>query len=279
MPANHKDFFTYLRLRMTRHGYFLYPPADQYVGGCFENYGEYSPVEVAFLQRLCGPEDIVIDAGANFGSLTLPLAQSAGKVYAFEPQFIVRKILEANIRLNDISNVEVYGYALGSSPGTVNIPVLNLNSPGNFGRFGVENWGSGRETIVVPLDDVTDQKISLIKLDVEGMELEALKGGSRMISEHQPLLFVENDRPEHSAELIEHIRSLDYHLRWFISPLYTHNNFYENTSNIFTNHVSFNMFCYPAARSADFDSLGLPEVSPTDSVVSAPLSWVVAEVS
>jgi dTDP-4-amino-4,6-dideoxygalactose transaminase len=90
-----------------------------------------------------------------------------------------------------------------------------------------------------------------MKIDVEGMELEVLKGADATIRQHMPVVFVENDRKEKSADLIQHIHKLGYQLYWFTPPLYNPDNFYHNEENIYGNTITRNMLCLPPGY--DFD--------------------------
>ena len=83
-------------------------------------------------------------------------------------------------------------------------------------------------------------------MDIEGMELNALKGGKNLIKRTQPFLYLENDRgKENSKNLIEYLWSLDYKLYWHVTRMFQENNFFKNKKNIFDNQSSFNMLGIP----------------------------------
>ena len=86
-------------------------------------------------------------------------------------------------------------------------------------------------------------RLKLLKIDVEGMEISVIKGASELIKKFRPMIYVENDRQEHSKELIELLWSLDYKMYWHLPKLYNENNFFNDKENIFGNIVSVNMFC------------------------------------
>ena len=79
----------FYRLVRGRHGLFLANPKDVYIGRAVIEYGEFSELEVQVLLQLVPTGGVVIEAGANMGALTVPLAKKVGRsglVYAFEPQ-------------------------------------------------------------------------------------------------------------------------------------------------------------------------------------------------
>ena len=100
---------------------------------------------------------------------------------------------------------------------------------------------------VVPLDDLISDlpKVDLLKLDVEGMEGEVLKGASKTIHRNRPWMYLENDRMEKSQALIEQIMALDYKLWWHVPPMFNPNNYFGVKENEYGNIASFNMLCLP----------------------------------
>ncbi|MEM7399847.1 MAG: FkbM family methyltransferase, partial [Pseudomonadota bacterium] len=83
-----------------RHGRFRYLRHDIYIGASMHTYGEYSEIEVQALLHLIEPGETVVEAGANIGSHTVPLARKIGprgRVIAFEPQSLPFQILTDNL--------------------------------------------------------------------------------------------------------------------------------------------------------------------------------------
>lgn len=160
---------------------------------------------------------VVVDVGANFGCWTLALAGLATEVVAFEPQHPVRTLLNRSLGENKLRNVEVMRAALGSTPGNTYVAHLNLDTPSNFGglSMGKPLIDQPNATMVkIPLmrlDDVVQGKVSFIKIDVEGMEMDVLGGAAGTILESRPLLFVESDHPDtNKGELVKLIEGMGY---------------------------------------------------------------------
>ena len=98
-------------LRETRYGRMLYHERDTYIGQSFARYGVYGEIELQLLRALVKPGDVVVEAGANIGADTVPLARRIGErgaIFAFEPQRLVYQMLCANVALNGLSNVIAY---------------------------------------------------------------------------------------------------------------------------------------------------------------------------
>jgi len=130
------------------------------------------------------PGSVAVDGGAHIGYLTLELARAVGErghVWAFEPDPGVASALAANIARNDLaSRVSVLPKALGSSRTTA---VLHLSGGGETNSLVGPATSRGSVPVeVVALDDeLPDIRPDLVKLDVEGWEVEALGGMRRTL--------------------------------------------------------------------------------------------------
>lgn len=230
-----------------RDGYFIVNRNDYYVGKALEIYGEFSAIEAKFLKDLLTPGDLIVEVGSNIGGHTIGLARHVGirgKVFAFEPQRSCYALLQAQIALNGINNVFSFNEGVGSKAGKLWLPPLDYCKQGNFGGVSlIDEPITGYEAVTISrLDDkFLETKISLLKVDVEGMEREVLEGAEQMLSHIKPLLYVENDRVEKSAALIDFILSRNYRLFWHIPPLFNPSNFFNVSHNIYGNVASFNM--------------------------------------
>ncbi|MBI4798270.1 MAG: FkbM family methyltransferase [Desulfarculus sp.] len=226
----------------------LYNIHDLYIGRSLDKYGEFSQGEIDLFQQLVKPGQIVVEVGANIGAHTVWLAQAAGPtgaVLAFEPQRIVYQTLCANLALNSITNVLCFNAAAGKAPGHIVVPPLDYSQANNFGGLGLGSFQSGETMPVMTVDNLGLPKCHFLKIDVEGMEQEVLQGAARSIAALSPVLYVENDRPEKSNDLIRFIDSLGYSMYWHMPPLYNPQNFAGDPENVFGEIVSKNMLCLP----------------------------------
>jgi FkbM family methyltransferase len=248
-PTPHTPLPGFNQLQTCRHGTFLYNRNDLYIGRSLELYGEWSEGEVALFQPLIRPGDVVVEVGANIGTHTVFFAKAVGdkgSVLAIEPQRIVFQTLCANLALNSLTNVHTYAIALGEAPGFAHIPALDYHQLNNYGGVSLSQNTAGEqaagETIqIATLDSFALPHCRLLKIDVEGMELDVLKGATAMIQRCQPILYIENDRQDKADALIQHLVTLGYDLYWHCPPIFNPNNFYKNQSNVFGNTISLNM--------------------------------------
>ncbi len=233
-----------VRLKKCRYGPTLYPVKDRYIGQSLDTYGEFSQGEMELLGQVIQPGQVVLDVGANIGTHTVFLAQTvgpAGLVYAFEPQRVLFQILCGNVALNSLTNVHARQAAVGRQSGTVPVPTRDYTTVGNFGGVSLEGCKQGEDVPLLCVDELDLHACHLIKIDVEGMESEVLAGAEQTIRRFRPLVYVENDRADKSASLIEQLFALEYRLYWHLPPLFNANNFFGEAKNLFPRIVSANM--------------------------------------
>ncbi len=219
---------------------------DQYIGQSLIHYGEFSREEAETLRGLVRPGAWVIEVGANIGALTLPLLEAVGPegfVMAFEPQAEVRALLRQNVAPY-AGRVEVREEACGPAEGVLYVPPIQYDAPGNFGGVSLAPTGDAPVRIM-PLDNLLLPRLDLLKIDVEGMEAEVLQGARRLIQQHWPILYVEDDRPAQRTALRGLIRSLGYQFAEHNPPLFSPRNHFGNQHNLFPRIVSMNLLCRP----------------------------------
>jgi FkbM family methyltransferase len=250
-----------------RDGYFLVNRNDIYVGQAIEGYGEYNGEEASFLKRLTKRGDTVIEVGANIGSHTVGLANVVGpkgRVYAFEPQRACYALVQAQIALNRLTNTIAYNEGVGRERGKLFVPYVNYEATGNFGGVSLTHEaGPAAEPVdIVTLDDrFPDINPAMMKIDVEGMEEDVIRGGLNLIRRCHPLLYVENDRVDRSRSLIALLLEEGYRLWWHIPKLFSADNYFKVEQNIYGNVASCNMVC---ARNASRAFADLPEITSAD---------------
>src|SRR5262249_50910351 len=135
--------------------------------------------------------------------------------------------------------------AAGRSTGSIAVPSVDYSKPGNFGAVSLARSSQGETVPLVTIDSLALPSCHLIKIDVEGMEIDVLEGAKNTLQQFRPLLYVENDQPEKSPPLIAHLLAQDYRLYWLEPPLYRSDNFFGDAENIFESAVSADMVCVP----------------------------------
>jgi len=144
------------------------------------------------------PGDLVLDIGTNVGYFALRCAMKAkrGFVYGFEPSEISFNKCQANLGLNNLSNLVVEQLALGEMEGTAYLHTETENNRG-MNRISTDRISEDEQIKVRSMDQFVKEnnisKVNFIKLDVEGYEMQVLKGGEQTISAFRPKLFLEVD--------------------------------------------------------------------------------------
>lgn len=230
-----------------RYGNYLFNVSDKFIGRSLTEYGEWAEDELQLLKPFLAPGDTVVDIGANIGTHTLGFAEfvgASGRVIAFEPQRLIYQCLCANLALNNLAHVWALQVGVSDRQATMSVPQVDYNFDGNFGGIALCESGNGEQVPIVCLDDYNLTVCRLIKIDVEGMEYQVLKGAHKTISALKPVLYVENNKSDRSDELITFIEQLGYKVYWHFSPFFSPTNFYNNPVNVFGDNVfDSNLLC------------------------------------
>ena len=188
--------------------------------------------QLALKMLMDKPDGQVLDIGANLGTFCVPLAQKIPKLkfHAFEPQRIVNYQLCANIIINSLDNVQTYELALSDRDEQLNLVMPDYAKETNIGAFSIDREVRKTEyectttsvtnkIYLVPLDMFGFNDIKLIKVDVEGHELEVLKGGIETIkaNNYPPIIFEAwKWKPwyqEKRKELFEYLQGHGYEIK------------------------------------------------------------------
>lgn len=154
---------------------------------------QYNAHEYRFLKSLLKSGDTVIDVGANIGTISICMSQAvgpAGSVMAFEPDPITYKAMVENISLNKLENIVPINAAVGKASGLRDFCRLKKSSDMNH-FLGDENGYMSRSEVIIKvkcetIDDLFEKRklkrVALLKIDVEGAELEVLRGGTQVLA-------------------------------------------------------------------------------------------------
>lgn len=153
---------------------------------------------------------MAIDCGANIGAHSIAWGIEMthwGNVLAFEAQERIYYALAGNVAINNCFNVRVLHAAVGNpnpqKHETLNIPMVDYTQPASFGSLELRQSETNEfigqqidysQTISVPLlsiDSFALPRLDLMKIDVEGMEMEVLNGAWESIRSHKPILQIE----------------------------------------------------------------------------------------
>jgi FkbM family methyltransferase len=178
----------------TLHGFnlFIDPIFDKGIERRIYDFGTYETGTLWCFDFFIKPGDVVIDAGANIGLTSIyasKLTGSKGSVYGFEPLNSTFELLCKNIRINRIKNIVPLQIALSNYNGKGNIyPNIHINrGAASLNPNQVEQNPIDVEvkTLNSWIKENNIFNIDFIKIDVEGSELELLKGASELF-QHSP---------------------------------------------------------------------------------------------
>ena len=238
-----------------RHGTFTFDCRDSYVGKSLHAYGEWAEAEVALFSQLVKSGDSVVEAGANIGSHTIPLARLVypGIVHAFEPQPYVHSILKRNKENNKLDNIVLWNSAIGSQAGVVSMPAISASGEGEINFGGISIHTSGDRRIEVPLYRIDDLeeivKLEFLKIDVEGFEKQVLLGASEKIKRFRPIVFIESqNREDHTPFINNFFENFNYTTWHYNTLIFNLDNYNNNKSNIFGRTASYDLLCLPTEK-------------------------------
>lgn len=165
------------------------------------------------------PGTIAIDVGASVGNYAAALSARVGKngqVLALEPNPVVYSEL---VRSTWATNVAALNLAASSRSGwaTLSVPGSGLEENAQLGSLQPQHANAATTQVrCITLDDLVEsrRKVSVIKVDVEGHELDVIRGASEVIARHAPALVIEiearHTSPDDVYTSVEELLALDY---------------------------------------------------------------------
>lgn len=246
-------------IKELRWGNFILLRGDM-ISNYASNYGEWCEVEVDLYKTLLSEGSNVIEIGANIGLHTIPLSKICGKgsIICFEPQPPIFNMLCGNLAMNNILNVMPYNKAVGDRCGSVVIPVSSYDKPWNYGSFSIEKGynsegdydaspaqpSPAQQCIdLITIDAFTEStglKVDFIKIDVEGYELNCIRGAVNTIKDNRPAIFCEAINKNITNEVVSFLSDLGYEGFWFIGNRYRQDNFFACPGQIY-NKLSYDV--------------------------------------
>lgn len=180
-------------------------------------------VELAAIRKYVRPGDRVCDIGANKGAFLYWMSRwvgDGGRVVAFEPQQDLAEYLRRVCDGLALSNVAVEAKAVGARTGdcTLYVPGDEGNSPGASlnSRLGERAACRSVSVPLVTLDEYfpVDSPVAVLKIDVEGAEMDLFKGARRILSDQSPLLVFECEQRHlesgHVSDVFRYLQDMGY---------------------------------------------------------------------
>jgi FkbM family methyltransferase len=199
--------------------------SNDYISRQIISFGRYEAAELSWVKKhildkkLSRSSDIVVDVGANIGNHSVYFSLCGFKVVSVEPHPVLSKVLQANLQINGCHQASVEQVAFGDRDGELS---FELNTSGNLGGSRIISTAeltSNPALTVVNVRKGTDvlgkyhsanSRIGLIKIDVEGYEVPALKGLKAVIEGDKPLILFEGNSIEERRQIVECLRNFGY---------------------------------------------------------------------
>ena len=187
--------------------------------------GEYELTQMSILCQMAKVSSYFLDIGSNVGlySICASLVNRKLRVGSFEPNIRVGQQQKTNLKLNQIENVTLYPFGLSnenSDSKNFYIPQLTGSGGGSLIDLHTDEGPSKQVQVVLRRLDELDVDITkgvdLVKIDIEGAELEFLKGGAKTISDSKPVIICELLRKwmkpfnSHPQDFLSFLLNLDY---------------------------------------------------------------------
>ena len=205
---NFRDFINLFRQDIK----YKFIPFKLYYKYRAHKYARRSSPELYLIKYLCEKQKISLDVGANLGLFTYFLQKHSKEVFAFEPNPYPLRYLYSLVE----NNTSVLPIAIGNED-----RIIELNIPKNrkgwssngasLKNIGI-NSGIKLDVICKKIDSLSYENVGLIKIDVEGFEIEVIKGALRTINKCKPNMIIENEiiHQKNPKELLNLITNFGY---------------------------------------------------------------------
>lgn len=207
--------------KSTCYGPMIYPEQDLFVGRSLELHGEAQKCQVDLLTKLVDAGDVVIDVGANVGTITIPLANKVGPkgyVLALEAHVSFYHALCGNLALNKLKHVQAFHRAASSrSGGMFYFSHFDESQEEDFSGLMLAGLLNAKDdsgkvydnpVASIAIDDLGISQPKLIKINVNRMEVPVLDGLEKTIRRAKPILYVNCDYDCNG--ILNFLEALDY---------------------------------------------------------------------
>jgi FkbM family methyltransferase len=212
----------------TRHYRLMAVPTRDNLTRAVIRRGHWEPLETKVFISLLKPGATVVDAGANFGHYALTAANivgADGHVIAFEPHPETYNLLAANAALLSTDNLSAIQAGLSDKSGEITLFADAANPGGHsFFEWNVRRSNGDKKTVpVYSLDsflqtELPERRLDVLKMDVQGFEMNLLNGAKETITSHKPSVLCEvtpdalQRAGSSHSELLKFFEDLEYRM-------------------------------------------------------------------
>lgn len=196
----HQEENLYLEFICLRNKKINFIKNDNCIGHTFRRETYWELWMLDYFKKYYIPNTNMIDLGGNIGSSSLLMSEVVtpeNNIFVFEP--IYYKILNKNIIDNNLTKtIHLFPYGVGKEDKEIYIPKIDFNKNDNYGAksiVGFDNLKENENDLLInikSLDSFNFENISLIKIDVENMEIDVLQGAIKTITKCKPTIIIES---------------------------------------------------------------------------------------
>lgn len=180
----------------------FYISINPYKNGCvdevIETEGAWEPDLVFALKKLMNNDSVFLDIGSNIGyhSIAIATAFPIGQVICFEPQESLCEQIRKSVSKNNLKNVTIFQVGLSDIEEEVLIHIPEENVGGSSVIKGLNNHTAFKKADKIKLKtldsfDAEIPRIDVVKIDVEGLEPNVLRGAEQIFAKHRPIIVME----------------------------------------------------------------------------------------
>tara|TARA_R110000851_G_scaffold39143_1_gene99817 strand:+ start:730 stop:1509 length:780 start_codon:yes stop_codon:yes gene_type:complete len=195
-------------------GLSIFMIENDWLGRSVLNGEEWEPHISRFFERNLTSNDILVDAGSNYGWHSIKSSKLCEEIYSFEPQKLIYDLQLSSINKNNLNNILLFNCGVGNLNEKKQMRPINYEDSVNIGDLSIGD--GGEEIEIKTLDSIIPNGFDFIKIDVQGYEKFVLEGAIDNIRKYKPTIIVEFE--EHQlrkfgygcTELFDMIRELGY---------------------------------------------------------------------
>jgi len=236
-----------LEITSSNVGDFLIYKNDNVISKAIRLYGEYCHAEVKVLSKFMDEKNqVFLDIGTNIGyhSVGMHLATDC-QVLGFEPNFKHFSVAAYNCKL--FPKIQLINRAVSNKESKFFMKDFDESMDSNYGDIHISD--EGREVESVVIDKMNISRCNVMKIDVEGHELEVLEGATKTISKTRPVIMYEAMEWDVWTECYSFMAKKRYKQYWVACRTAPIGNTFKNPEeNPFGNATVSNILCIPAER-------------------------------
>lgn len=201
-----------LEITDSRVGEFLIYKNDAIISKAIRLFGEYCHAEVDVMKHYLNQNSMYVDIGTNIGYHLVGVHKEVGcDVIGFEPN--PKHFALATYNSKQYAKIKLVNAAASDHKFSFKMKDFDPGNNGNYGDIHKDDNGQ-IEVQAIPLDDLTLEACTLIKIDVEGHELEALNGCKKTISKYRPVVMYEAMEWDVWTKCYEFMEERKYKMYW-----------------------------------------------------------------